>query len=618
MSSGIVCKVWNIHGGNGGKSVSRDVSDSVSYILNDEKTSATLNIGDIYRQDAGGQLKREIRYVENDIKTLDGIYVGNHNISSDPSDIRGAVDEMLNIKRFYGKEDGRAALHGIISLDGIDSDISRAGDLMALCDEMLKEIFPDNQAVYAVHTNTDNLHIHFIVNSVGLNGKKIHQDDKFISHVLHPCINRLSVKYGFRANSKWTETEDEKISDYAAIKIQCKRVIDRAIEEADSFDDFLKFLRLNGVTVNVGKHLSIKLDGMKKSIRTHRLGGAYTLDEIVERIVNKDKLLSEVRVGDHISLDRIQGPYHFELSPMKSYKKMSDKEKKAVLRLIRLGQNPWRNNRNLSYQLNRIEDAMNRDHRCRHYIRFLSPDNSVQGALEELLKRKKEIAEEKKAVRKKMRDARPIINIYERMKEIAKEAYLYEYENAEEYYNEFMEYKELTRRLSEKYKTNVEAVSEFMTNCDEQIVYANAQLKELSYEYKELAAYAKSKRMKVDVVSSLSDVIGVDEAIDEAINKTYTADSFYLVSPDSDAVIRVVKTPYTDKNGKLREDISVEVMDRYGKNLETIKMSDMGTYDFKKALSDIEKAYKIKNPVKVNDLNIGRQYMDSWKKSRVR
>ncbi|MBQ3497304.1 MAG: relaxase/mobilization nuclease domain-containing protein, partial [Oscillospiraceae bacterium] len=45
-----------------------------------------------------------------------------------------------------------------------------------------------------VHTNTENLHIHFIVNSVGMDGKKIHQNNKFMSGVLHPCVNKFAKK----------------------------------------------------------------------------------------------------------------------------------------------------------------------------------------------------------------------------------------------------------------------------------------------------------------------------------------------------------------------------------------------------------------------------------------
>ena len=57
-----------------------------------------------------------------------------------------------------------------------------------LLEDLLEEIFPEYQAVYAVHTNTENLHIHFILNTVGLNGKKIHMDNSFMSKTFEPCL----------------------------------------------------------------------------------------------------------------------------------------------------------------------------------------------------------------------------------------------------------------------------------------------------------------------------------------------------------------------------------------------------------------------------------------------
>ena len=37
MSKGIVVKVWNISAGNGSRSASKQMGDSVGYILNEEK-----------------------------------------------------------------------------------------------------------------------------------------------------------------------------------------------------------------------------------------------------------------------------------------------------------------------------------------------------------------------------------------------------------------------------------------------------------------------------------------------------------------------------------------------------------------------------------------------------
>lgn len=169
MERGIVCKVWNIHGDTESKRASAQMNDSVSYILNEEKTDITLSNLNTHTQD---QLGRECKYIENDLKTLSGALVGVRNLKS--SDVKEAVREMMEVKKFYEKTDGRAALHGTISLCEEESDVRNAGKLLNLCNCVMREVFPNNQAIFAVHTNTENMHIHFIVNSVGLDLSLIH------------------------------------------------------------------------------------------------------------------------------------------------------------------------------------------------------------------------------------------------------------------------------------------------------------------------------------------------------------------------------------------------------------------------------------------------------------
>ena len=144
MAKGIVVKVWNVKAGSSTRSAASQISDSIDYIENPEKTGVPLNIANV------NQLGNELTYVTNEIKTVAGLYVGCRHIS----DISHATDEMMQIKEFYGKLDGRVATHGIISLDASESDPKNAAKLMELLNELMESIFPKHQVVYAVHTNT--------------------------------------------------------------------------------------------------------------------------------------------------------------------------------------------------------------------------------------------------------------------------------------------------------------------------------------------------------------------------------------------------------------------------------------------------------------------------------
>ena len=114
MSGGIVVKVWNITGDSVKKGTKAQLADSVGYILNSEKTVAQTELNPL------DQLTRECKYVENDLKTFDGAYVGGHNVTS--TDVSHAVDEMMKVKKFFDKQNGRAALHMLISLPEEESD----------------------------------------------------------------------------------------------------------------------------------------------------------------------------------------------------------------------------------------------------------------------------------------------------------------------------------------------------------------------------------------------------------------------------------------------------------------------------------------------------------------
>lgn len=75
---GIICKVWNIKGNTSAnkKTTAAQVKDSISYILNDEKTHSALIMTGSPINDPAAQIERECQYIENDIKTVNGALVG--------------------------------------------------------------------------------------------------------------------------------------------------------------------------------------------------------------------------------------------------------------------------------------------------------------------------------------------------------------------------------------------------------------------------------------------------------------------------------------------------------------------------------------------------------------
>ena len=603
MSSGIICSVWNIKGETDKKACGTQVSQSIEYIFNKEKTRGVFDL------DPFNQLSRECKYIENDLKTYERAFVSGHNIMS--YEPREAALEMMEVKRTFGKLDGRSALHMVISLPEEESSVENASKLLQLADSVVKELFPDNQAVYAVHTNTDNLHVHIILNSVDLKGKKIHQPKGFIKNVLDPCVNKYANVFGFAPNEKWKNSESDTLS-FPQIKMLLRTQIDLAIESADSFESFSEILKENDITVRTGKYISLKLPGMAKAVRSHNLGSNYTRDAIVERIATKkEKMVIQQKMPNDILVrpDDVFTPTIFK---MPKYREMSESQKKEVIHQLRLGKNPWRENKKMNWQLNLIADEINLEERIRSYIGFYSKDGTIENALENMVIAKKNAANEKKLIRFSRAKYKPILDIYSEMKSLEKRAFLYEHKGYTEYRAEFEQYRLLTRRLKNSYNKEVFEVAAFLQECDERFEYADAQINEISAEYRELKKYALQRGISVvsDKENNFMDLFGYYSDKESTKNGVAEVDSFYIASCHSNVVIRVVKSPVMDSYGQVIESYSLTVMDRFGNTIHELT-NENGDKSFKESLEQLQKQYDLRDCKRFNNLKKASEYCNA-------
>lgn len=584
---GIVAKIWNIKEGTMGRGAAVQITDSISYITNSEKCDGVI-VSDNFMQ-----VGREVSYVINDIKTLQGLYVGGRHIS----DIQNATNEMMQVKEFHNKLGGRVALHGIVSLPVGESGKENAGKLMMLADDLLEEIFPDHQAIYAVHTNTENLHVHFVVNTVALNGRKIHMDHNFMSKVFDPYLNKLARQYGFSPNMAWEEEKEPDEIKFSDRVIKLRQVVDTAIEWSDDFDSFLHNLRSQGIQVNCGKYLSLRMDGMSRAIRSFRLGSRYTIDAIRDRLLGKREELIRSEVGDHIFAGGSPAQIYVKTTPLKKYADMDAEEKKEAIRMLKLGRNPWREQYKSNWQLQRIAEEFHRTANIYELIRTYAPDTgNVNDALRNIIQKQKEIAEEKKVVKTKLRDYKPIIDLYKEAVKHEKRAYLYEFAGCDEYLSDYLEYKMLVDRLEKGYSKTINEVAEYVEEEENQILYAKAQAKELSSAYHTILRFAQNElRQQEAEYMSLYEAIGYAKAKTAAVHQGVFESSIKYIAADSvdDGYIRVVILPdivggtrtvtatvsVYGKNGELKKEFSSQETNvkEFNQNISELK-ADMGFY----------------------------------------
>lgn len=543
MAKGIVAKIWNISVGSGSRTAAAQISSSIEYIENPEKVGVVLDI------DNANLLTNQLTYVTNDVKTMDGLYVGGRHIV----DFDNATNEMMQVKEFYGKLGGRVATHGIISLDREESDPKNAGKLMLLLNDFMAELFPEHQVVYAVHTNTENLHIHFVINTVGLDGKKIHMDRSFMKKIFEPTLNKLAEHYEFTPNEKWRrEVVVDKVP-IAKRKILLRKLIDHAIEQTDDIESFIAYLRADGLEVNVGKHISIEMDDMTRPMRTNQLGENYTPQAIVRRLATKQDPLIWNSVGEHSHYLSKRELVNFTPTKMKKYKDMTMEEKQKALRLIRLGRNPWEERYIDNWQIQKMARELNETAYVYELVHYYSGGrDNTDIAMQEIITRREQLQEEIKAIRKSLKEYQPIISIYEEMKQYMIKAYLFDVYGKTEYVADFLKYKELARILEASYNKSVEEVADFVADQRGQLAYAKTQVKELSAQYKDIYRFVNAgKFVDRQHVVSFMDAVGYKEAVRQAKDyKVYVNELRYITAANVDDVVIRVMTMAEIVDGK--------------------------------------------------------------------
>lgn len=586
MAQGIVVKIWNVKAGSGTRSTSAQISDSIAYIENPEKVGCPLNIS------STNQIGNELAYVTNDIKTVNGLYIGGRHII----DISHATEEMMQVKEFFGKLDGRVATHGVISLDEEESDSKNAGKLMMLLNDLMQEVFPQHQVVYAVHTNTENLHIHFIINTVSLDGKKIHMDNKFMKEVFEVAVNKYAVTYGFTLNETWKKERTVDAIPIAMRKILIRKLIDHAIEQTDTIDAFIAYLRADELTVNVGKQISIQIEDMPKAIRTGQLGENYSIKCIQERLLTKFDPFRKGHVSDFY--ESIMPEEMAKIVPlrMKKYKDMSQDEKNEVIHLLKLKRNPWQESFHDNWQMQKMADDLNQVgyvYKLVHH--YSNGTDSCKDAMKEIIDRRKELGAERKELRQLQKKYKPITDIYEEMKKYMVRAYLYDAYGKTDYIVDFMKYKELSQRLEVSFDKGVEEIADFVAETKAQIFYLKQQEQELSKQYVAIKKYAEQGK-----VQSLSDeysffhAIGHSEAVYQAKQYGIYASTLKYITPEDnkDIVIRVMTTPGM-KGDKPIIATSIAVM-KNGIVVREISSKGMDEKYFSKAIFEIQNEFGIK------------------------
>ena len=293
----------------------------VVYVENPDKTTNPkfFTDKDMAEQD-GQELSDVIRYAVNSRKTQKAdnedcavVHRFVSGINCSPSTAR---DEMLAVKKRFGKENGTVAYHGYQSFAPGEATPEMAHEIgMKLAARLWGDRY---QVIVATHLDKENhLHNHFVLNTVSfVDGIKYHRTEKDY-HDMRTMSDTLCREYNLSVIQRPQAGKSKHYGEWRAEQEQrptwrglIRSEIDELIRQSVTEKQFYYLLRQKGYEVKFGKDISVRPPGKERFVRlTRNFGEAYTAEAIRQRILQQPLPQPERQMTDTPSPKtyRVQG-----------------------------------------------------------------------------------------------------------------------------------------------------------------------------------------------------------------------------------------------------------------------------------------------------------------------
>lgn len=284
-------KIWGIEGWLG---------KVVIYIENPAKTEnpAYYEKEGMTEGQAQG-LEDVIEYALDSDKTVKQYYVSAINCST-----LTARNEMMAVKKRFGKEDGIVAFHGYQSFAEGEVTPDMAHEIgVRLAEELWGGRF---QVLVATHLDKKNhIHNHFVLNSVSfLDG--LRYNDCIATYMeMRKASDRLCREYSLSVienpkrgrTRQYQEYQKEKAGDYTYHSL-IKADVDRLIAQAATDKQFFYLLGREGYEVKRGKDITVRKRDRPRGLKLERnFGEEYSYERICQRILESRRPLPPGRGG---------------------------------------------------------------------------------------------------------------------------------------------------------------------------------------------------------------------------------------------------------------------------------------------------------------------------------
>lgn len=255
------------------------LKEVIDYANNPDKTTAKEYLDE--------DLYTAIRYVENDDKTDQTMFVSGINCSK-----HNAYNEMIAVKRRFGERGKNIAYHGYQSFAIGEVTPEEAHSIGK---ETARKMWGAKyQVVVTTHLNTDNIHNHFVVNSVSFKtGRKFRNGigDRIELRKISDAICAERNKSVIQGNKFFSNKKEYWIKKSGGMthRDMLRKDIDSIIKNSISWSCFKENLKGLGYRIvrddNYG-HITIIADGWKRPVRLDSLGANYTIEAIEKRLAH--------------------------------------------------------------------------------------------------------------------------------------------------------------------------------------------------------------------------------------------------------------------------------------------------------------------------------------------
>lgn len=214
-----------------------------------------------------------------------------------------AYQQMKATKQMFGKTGGRQGYHFVISLKPGEGTPQMMYDIAM---RFAKEAFAgEYETVVAVHTDKAHLHAHIVINSVNMvTGYKFQCRDGDWKYKFQPITNKLCEEYGLHITPAEYSKEPKNVSrpqwerEQVFSEWMKQDVLFCAIS-VENMEHFIFLLEKLGMEVKQGKHISVKVPGMKRFKRLDIISEDFGRENL--EAMFQYGSATEVRAVSHIS-----------------------------------------------------------------------------------------------------------------------------------------------------------------------------------------------------------------------------------------------------------------------------------------------------------------------------